>query len=218
MIPAAVLDFPSPLNCNPSLGFANFGKCLTGITQGVASDAFSSIASAFAKAADSTINWLWPQMSTATAIHLGGTAFNQLFDVALAVAVVLAVGIFVVQMAISALRRDPGGISRAAVGLVVMGVGGGTAVAVTDLLLQAVDAVSAGVLQVTTGDTVARWAIAFWPPGSITASTTNPAGLILISLFALGRGGHRLAGPDRTQAAGHRRRRIGPVRVRGQRR
>ena len=185
MIPAAVLDFPSPINCNPSLGSPTLGKCLTGITKGVASDAFSSIAAAFAKAADSTINWLWQQMSTATAIHLGGTAFNQLFDVALAVAVVLAVGIFAAQMCRLRVRHDPAGISRAAVGLVVMGVGGGAAVAITDLLLQAVDAVSAGVLQVTTGDTIAQMGNSLLASGSITASTTNPAGLILISLFAL---------------------------------
>ena len=185
MIPPAVVDFPNPLDCNPSLGFANLGKCLSGITKGVASDAFSSIASAFAKAADSTINWLWAQMSTATAIHLGGAAFNQLFDVALAVAVVLAVGIFVAEMAISALRRDPSGISRAAVGLVVMGIGGGVAVATTDLLLQAVDAVSVGVLQMTTGDTVAQMGNSLIASGAISSSTTNPAGLLLISLFAL---------------------------------
>ena len=157
-------------------------------------------------------------MSTATAIHLGGTAFNQLFDVAFAVAVVLAVGIFVVQMAISALRRDPGGISRAAVGLVVMGIGGGIAVAVTDLLLQAVDAVSAGVLQVTTGDTVGQMGNSLLASGAIPTRPRQPGRSDLDQPVRSRRRGHRLAGPDCPEAAGDRRRRAGPVRVRGQRR
>ena len=94
--------------CNTA-SLANLTKCLTGVTKGAATDAFSAIAGAFGKAADNTINWLWAQMSSATAIRLGGTAFHQLLAVALAVAAVVAVGIFVAQLAVSAVRRDPGG-------------------------------------------------------------------------------------------------------------
>ena len=113
----APLDFPNPLSGCNTASLANLTKCLTGVARSAASDVFSSIASSFAKAADSTINWLWAQMSNATAIHLGGTAFDQLFRwLAAVVAVVVAVGIFVVQLAISALRRNVGGISRVLVG------------------------------------------------------------------------------------------------------
>ena len=124
-------------------------------------------------------------MSDATAIRLGGTAFNELLAVAGLVAIVIAVGIFAIQMAISAVRRDPSGIGRAAGGLVVMGLGGGAAIAVTELLLQAVDAISAGVLQVTTGDSMQQMGNSILAAGSISASTSNPAALILISLLAL---------------------------------
>ena len=62
-----------------------------------------------------------------------------------------------------------------------MALGAGAAVAVTELLLQAVDAVSAGVLQVTTGDTMQQMGNSILAPGSISGATTNPAGLILIA-------------------------------------
>ena len=160
--------------------------CLAGtVSKAAAADVFGSIAHDFATAADSTINWLWAQMSDATAIRLGGTAFNQLLAVAGLVAIVIAVGIFAIQMAISAVRRDPSGISRAAGGLVVMGLGGGAAIAVTELLLQAVDAISAGVLQVTTGDSMQQMGNSILAAGAISAATSNPAALILISLLAL---------------------------------
>ena len=169
-----------------SLDPAKTVTCLAGsVSKTVAADVFGSIAHDFAAAADSTINWLWAQMSDATAVRLGGTAFNQLLAVAGLVAIVIAVGIFVIQMAVSAVRRDPSGIGRAAGGLVVMGLGGGAAIAVTELLLQAVDAISAGVLQVTTGDSMQQMGNSILAAGSISASTSNPAALILISLLAL---------------------------------
>jgi type IV secretion system protein TrbL len=181
----APLDFPNPLSGCNTASLGNLTKCLTGVTKGAATDAFSAIAGAFGKAADNTINWLWTQMSSATAIRLGGTAFHQLLGVALAVAVVVAVGIFVAQLAVSAVRRDAGGLSRSVGGLFVMALGAGAAVAITQLLLDAVDAVSAGVLQVTTGDTVQQMGTSILAPGSISGATSNPAGLILISLLAL---------------------------------
>jgi hypothetical protein len=181
----AAFPIPNPIPCNPT-DPTQWGKCLGGVAKSAASDVFSSIASAFAKAADSTINWLWAQMTTATAIHLGGSAFHQLFALAAVVAAVVAVGIFVIQLSVSALRRDPGGLSRSFIGLGVMALGAGAAVAVTELLLTAVDALSAGVLQVATGDTTQQFGNAILAGGSISGSTNNPAGLILISLLALG--------------------------------
>ncbi len=159
--------------------------CVTDVAKGAANDVLSSIASAFAKAADGAINWLWGQMSDATTIRLGGTAFNQLLGIAAAIAVVIAVLLFVIQLAVSAVRRDPGGVSRAVKGLFIMGIGGGLAVAVTEVLLQAVDALSAGVLQVTTGDTVAQMGKTILASGAISNSTSNPAGLILLSIVSI---------------------------------
>ena len=48
----APLAFPNPLSGCNTASLANFRKCLTGVTKGAASDAFSAIAAAFAKAAD----------------------------------------------------------------------------------------------------------------------------------------------------------------------
>ena len=200
-----------------SLDPAKTVTCLAGtVSKAAAADVFGSIAHDFATAADSTINWLWAQMSDATAIRLGGTAFNQLLAVAGLVAIVIAVGIFAIQMAISAVRRDPSGIGRAAGGLVVMGLGGGAAIAVTELLLQAVDAISAGVLQVTTGDSMQQMGNSILAAGSISGCHVEPGRSDPDLAVGSGRGGHGVAGPDRAEAAGDRGGRPQPVRVRGQ--
>ena len=118
--------FPNPLSGCNTASLANLTKCLTGVTKGAAADAFSARSPRrSARPPTTPSTGCGPRCPSATAIRLGGTAFHQLLAVALAVAAVVAVGIFVAQMAVSALRRDPGGISRAVGGLFVMGLGGG---------------------------------------------------------------------------------------------
>ena len=171
--------------CNTA-SLANLTKCLTGVSKAAADGRVRLDRHGFAKAADTTINWLWAQMSDATAIRLGGTAFNQLLAVAGLVAIVIAVGIFVIQMAISAVaarperdrpgRRRPGGHGPRR---------GRRRSRSPNCSSRAVDAISAGVLQVTTGDSMQQMGNSILAAGSISASTSNPAGLILISLLAL---------------------------------
>jgi len=128
--------------------------CATSIAKSVAGDAFSAIATDFAKAADSVTNWMWGQMSSATAVHLGGQGFDLDLAIVGTIALTVAVGLFMVQIITSVLRRDGHGLARAGKGLVVAFLGGGAAIAVTNLLLQATDALSAGVVQAAMGTTL----------------------------------------------------------------
>jgi hypothetical protein len=79
----------------------------------VATSVFSSVASAFGNTADSAINWLWQQLSSSTTVSLGGANFELDLGIVVSIAVVLCLGLFVIQMAVSALRRDAGGVGRA---------------------------------------------------------------------------------------------------------
>ena len=138
------------MGCSP----ADIPGCATSIAKSVAGDAFGAIATDFAKAADSVTNWMWGQMSSATAVHLGGQGFDLDLAIVGTIALTVAVGLFMVQIITSVLRRDGHGLARAGKGLVVAFLGGGAAIAVTNLLLQATDALSAGVVRAAMGTTL----------------------------------------------------------------
>jgi len=151
-----------------------------------AGDAFQSIAHDFAKAADSATNWLWSQLGSATAVHLGGTGFTLDVGIVLAITATVAVGLFVIQLIVSTLKRDSGGIGRALRGLVIAFVGGGVAIAVTNLLLAAIDSLSAGVAKAATGDSLSQMGHSIMAAGAVSASTSNPALMIVLSIASLG--------------------------------
>jgi hypothetical protein len=167
-----------------SCGITNPLDCISGAAKSVAGDAFDAIAHDFAQAADSTINWLWGQLSQATAVHLGGRAFELDIGIVAAITGVVAVGLFVIQMTASVLRRDPGGIGRAIKGLVVAFIAGGAAVAVTNLCLSAIDSLSAGVIQVAMGSTMDEMGHKLLAANAIM-SVGNPAGMFLLAIVAI---------------------------------
>ena len=127
--------------------------CLTSLAGGaagsIADSAFSDIAKDFADAAGSAVNWLWNQISGATAISLSGPAFAKDLAIVSTLAVVVATGLFVIQVIASVLRRDGAGLTRALKGLLVAFVGSVAAIAITTLTLAAVDSLSAGFVSVS---------------------------------------------------------------------
>ena len=159
--------------------------CAGDVAKAAAGDAFSSIAHDFANMADSGTNWLWGQMGTATAVHLGGAGFSLDIGIVLAITATVALGLFLIQIMASVLRRDAGGLARAAKGLVVAFIGGGIAVAVTNLLLVAIDSLCNGVVQAATSSSLSDVGHSVLAKDAITSATANPAGLLLLSLAAL---------------------------------
>jgi hypothetical protein len=155
------------------------------VAKSAAGDAFSSIAHDFAKTADSAVNWFWGQTSNATAVRLGGAGFNLDLGIVATIAVTVALGLFVIQLIASTLRRDPAGLGRAVKGLVVAFIGAGLAIGATNLLLAAVDSLSAGVVQAATGESLPQLGHALLAGSSISGASSNPAGLIVLSLAAL---------------------------------
>ena len=129
----------------------SYGSCVGDAATSAAEGVFASVARSFADAAQSATSWLWGQLSAATAVELGGTGFDTLLGVVAAIAGTVAVALFVLQVAQSALRRDPGGLGRAVRGLFVAFLAGGVAVAVVNLLLAATDALCNGVTEVALG-------------------------------------------------------------------
>lgn len=158
--------------------------CLTSVASSVAGDAFSSIAGDFGKAADAAINWLWGQMSSSTAVRLGGAGFDLDLGIVIAITGVVAVGLFAIQVITSTLRRDAGGLARAFKGLFVAFIAGGAAIAVTNLVLGAVDSLSAGVVQAAMGTNVDGMGQKLLT-GTALLDVGNPAATMLLSLAAI---------------------------------
>ncbi|HET9072098.1 MAG TPA: hypothetical protein VFN60_09310 [Acidimicrobiales bacterium] len=159
--------------------------CAASLAKTAAGDAFSSIAHDFAKTAASAVDWLWAQLGQATAIQLSGPGFRLDAGIVTAITAVVAVGLFTLQVTASVLRRDPGGLARAARGLVVAFVAGGAAVAVTAAALAATDQLCSGVVQAATGGTVTQLGHTLLAGKALADATTNPAGLMLLALATL---------------------------------
>jgi hypothetical protein len=159
-------------------------SCFSSVASSVAGDAFSSIAHDFARAADSTINWLWTQVGTATSVHLGGAAFSLDLGIVATITGVVAVGLFLIQIIGSTLRRDPSGLARAFRGLFVAFIAGGAAVAITNISLAATDSLSAGVVQAATGTDMSGMGSRVLSSSALT-NVSNPAAMLLLSIAAI---------------------------------
>jgi len=151
----------------------------------VATSVFSSVASAFGNTADSAINWLWQQLSTSTAISLSGANFELDLGIVVSIAAVVCLGLFIIQMALSALKHDAGGIGRALRGLVIATVGCAITLASLDVLLGAVDKLCVGVVKIATGGTIATMGTKIIAGTMFTTVLATPATVLILSLFAI---------------------------------
>jgi len=151
----------------------------------VASSVFSGVASAFGNTADSAINWLWQQLSSSTTVSLGGANFELDLGIVVSIAVVLCLGLFVIQMAVSALRRDAGGVGRALRGLVIATIGCAITLASLNVLLLGVDRLCVGIVKVATGGTIATLGTKIIGGAMFTVTFASPATVLILSLFAI---------------------------------
>ncbi len=163
---------------NPS----SYGSCANDVARSAAGDAFHSITESFGQAADHAVSWLWIQVNSASAVHLGGKGFDLELELTAAIAGVMAVGLFSFQIIQSVLRREPGGLARGLKGLVVAFIGGGLAIAVVDLLLAATDSLCVGVVKAAAGTNVAGLGRLILGGGALTSSVNGSAALLLLSL------------------------------------
>lgn len=121
------------------------------IVNHVGSDAFSKIAEDAGQAAAQAADWLWRQLNEATSVNLADTGIRRDLLITGAIAGVLCIGLFLIQMITAALRREPGALARGLRGLVVATAGSSFAIATTNIALAVVDQLSAGVVQTATG-------------------------------------------------------------------
>ena len=146
-------------------------------------DPFGTMAGFFSSAANNATTWLWKQINDATTLDLTSPRLVRELGMTAAIAAVLCVGLFLVQVITAALRGHPVLLARAFNGLIVSFVGSAFAIATTRVLLTAVDALSNGVVQFTMGTNIdgLQAKFAFIQLTGIA----NPAIVILVSLVVL---------------------------------
>jgi len=135
--------------------FCQASEILTSQATGAVDGAFSHIAGFFGMAAMNATTWLWNQIDDATTLDLGSPALAKEMVATASIAGVLCLGLFLIQVIASVLRREPGGLGRAVRGLLVSFLGSALALAATRGLLGAIDALSDGVVRYTMGTNIA---------------------------------------------------------------
>ncbi len=115
------------------------------------------LANAVADAAGASFRWLWRNIDTATSIdlvplfHPFASGGQSLMDVTIEVAALVGLALFFMQIVLSALRAEPGGVGRAARGLVTAYVGSIVAILSIPLLDAAITQVCDGIVKTVTG-------------------------------------------------------------------
>jgi len=159
------------------------GDLLRSQSENAANGAFTSMSDQFGQAAMSATTWLWAEMDKATTLDLSSPDLVRELGATSAIAGVLCLGLFLLQLTTAALRREPGALARALKGLIISLVGSAGAIACTRVLLGAVDALSDGVVRYTMGTNIRG----LGQKMSFTqlASVQNPAAAVLLAVIVL---------------------------------
>ena len=145
--------------------------------------AFGRIAESFSQLAMTATTWLWKQIHDATTLDLHDPKLLREMATTATIAGVLCLALFVIQVTMSVLRREPGGLGRALSGLVVSFVGSAVALATTRTLLGVVDVLSAGYVEHALGTNIEGLGRQF--AFAQMSTVQSPAALLLLSLVVL---------------------------------
>jgi len=152
-------------------------------TQALVTNSFNTIADQFGQAANAATTWLWSQIDDATRLDLSSPDLLREMATTAAIAGVLCLGLFAIQVTSAALRQEPGGLSRALKGLVISAFGSAAALACTRVLLTAVDAISDGIVTATMGTNMQG--IGQKLALTQISSVTNPVVTVLLATVVL---------------------------------
>lgn len=117
------------------------GGVVGSVTQAGSGFVLDALGEAFVRAAESVTKTALAALDTGTRIDLGAGWFRANVAVIGAVTVPVVLGLLVAQVMTSVLRREPGGLARAAVGVGKAFLGAGLALAVTQAGLIATDGI-----------------------------------------------------------------------------
>lgn len=158
-----------------------------GVGSFAAGGILDSIGAAFASAAESVMNAVFDAISTTTTVALTAEYVTRNAAALGSVALVVIVGLFVIQVIGATTRREPGGLAHAVTGAGVATLGTAAAAAVVQALLIAVDGICDGIagLAGTSIQDAARGLIDAALLAEVASAGTGGAGGALLIVFGL---------------------------------
>ena len=171
-------DCSNPLDC--------LGQAVTGsVTTTAANGVLGGLGSAFLEGAEQIATAAYASLDDTTAVDLSADWFRANVAVIAAVTLPVLVGLLVVQVIGSVLRREPGGLGRAVLGVGKALIGAALALAVTQLALTAVDGICA-FIAASAGTTVATAVAQFFDFARIATSVSPGLQIFLGTLMIVG--------------------------------
>jgi hypothetical protein len=183
---AAVAQLPSVSIDNCSNPLDCLGQTVTGaVTSTAANGVLGGLGSAFLEGAEQVATVAYASLDDSTAVDLSAEWFRANVAVIAAVTLPVLVGLLVVQVIGSVLRREPGGLGRAVLGVGKALIGAALALAVTQLALTAVDGICS-FIAASAGTTVAAAASQFFDFARIATSVSPGLQIFLGTLMIVG--------------------------------
>jgi type IV secretion system protein TrbL len=154
------------------------------IVTSAASSALDSIGEAFARGAETVLSATFEAIAATSTVDLGAAFVSRNASALASVALVLIVGLFIVQAATAAIRQEPGGLVRALTGAGFAVLGTAVAATVVQALLVVVDQISAGIASLA-GTSIEEAARQLLDVALLLQLAGTPAGSALMVLFGL---------------------------------
>lgn len=168
---------------NPVVG----GLCID-VGQAVsAANPLAGLGEAMGGITEFAIRGMWSLMDSTTLVDLRAEHFARVYDLVFGIAVVVMLGFFLLQVIGGMIRREPGALVRGLTGLAKAVLGSFVVLALTATLLEIVDRVCLGIVDVT-GTTMERMEMQLLAAATAgTVATNLPGGTgALLSLFLAG--------------------------------
>jgi type IV secretion system protein TrbL len=147
----------------------------------VAGSVFEEVAKAFGDAAAKVTEWMWTVIAQTTTVDLSGGWFRSTLGITATLAGVVILAIFVLELIKAVLRREPGALARAVVGIGGGVLGAAASIAVVEALLAATDELADGVVHTAGLGSLAKLGSVIAPTSAI-AGTHEPALILVLAL------------------------------------
>lgn len=179
---------PAPDICDVPIPSIQAGCAVANTAGNIAGSAadswLSSLGDAFAHAASTVLDAVFGAITSTSTIDLSAAYVTRNASALAAVALVVVVGLFVIQLVSAALRREPAGLIRALTGAAVAVLGTAAAATVTQTLLVAVDGICDG-LAALSGTTIEQAARHLLRTDLILQLSGTGGGAVLMVVFGL---------------------------------
>ncbi|WP_242607826.1 conjugal transfer protein TrbL [Xylanimonas ulmi] len=159
------------------------GVCGT-VGDAVTDGLIGALGDVVAKGAASLFRGMWSLMSTTTFVDVTSGEYVRVYNLVFGIAVVMMLGFFLLQLITGMLRREPGALARAALGLGKAMLGSFVALTLTATLLEVVDRLCIAIVEAagtTMEELGERVALVFLGGG--VAAMTAPGLTFLFAIF-----------------------------------